>query len=51
MRDLLEKLRVLNTVDPDSGDSLMAAEFKVCAREVVTRVLMDSPKPTASDFT
>ena len=34
VRELPEKLRVLNTVDPDSGDSLLVAEFKVraCAR-------------------
>lgn len=31
VRELPEKLRVLNTVDPDSGDSLLVAEFKVCA--------------------
>lgn len=30
VRELPEKLRVLNTVDPDSGDSLLVAEFKVC---------------------
>ena len=29
VRDLPEKLRVLNTIDPDSGDSLLVAEFKV----------------------
>ena len=28
-RDLLENLRLLNTIDPDSGDSLLVAEFKV----------------------
>lgn len=28
VRDMAEKLRILNTVDPDSGDSLMVAEFK-----------------------
>lgn len=33
VRELPEKLRVLNTVDPDSGDSLLATEFKV--REAV----------------
>ena len=27
--DLPERLRILNTVDPDSGDSLVVAEFKV----------------------
>lgn len=27
--ELPEKLRILNTVDPDSGDSLVVAEFKV----------------------
>ena len=30
MRELPEKLRVLNTLDPNSGDSLLVAEFKVC---------------------
>ena len=29
VRELPEKLRVLNTVDPDSGDSLLVTEFKV----------------------
>ena len=33
VRELPEKLRVLNTVDPDSGDSLLVTEFKV--REAV----------------
>ncbi|XP_078353190.1 receptor-type tyrosine-protein phosphatase S-like [Oculina patagonica] len=28
VRELPEKLRILNTVDPDSGDSLLVAEFK-----------------------
>lgn len=31
VRELPEKLRILNTVDPDSGDSLLVAEFKVSA--------------------
>ena len=31
VRELPEKLRILNTVDPDSGDSLLVAEFKVRA--------------------
>ena len=30
VRELPEKLRILNTIDPDSGDSLLVAEFKVC---------------------
>ena len=29
VRDLPENLRVLNTIDPDSGDSLLVVEFKV----------------------
>lgn len=29
VRELPEKLRILNTIDPDSGDSLLVAEFKV----------------------
>ena len=33
VRELPEKLRILNTVDPDSGDSLLVAEFKVCLSE------------------
>lgn len=33
VRELPDKLRVLNTVDPDSGDSLLVTEFKV--REAV----------------
>ena len=33
VQELPEKLRVLNTVDPDSGDSLLVTEFKV--REAV----------------
>lgn len=32
VRELPEKLRILNTIDPDSGDSLLVAQFKVCAR-------------------
>ncbi|XP_022808866.1 receptor-type tyrosine-protein phosphatase epsilon-like [Stylophora pistillata] len=28
VRDLPERLRVLNTIDPDSGDSLLVAQFK-----------------------
>jgi len=31
VRELPEKLRILNTIDPDSGDSLLVAQFKVCA--------------------
>lgn len=31
VRELPEKLRILNTVDPDSGDSLLVVEFKVRA--------------------
>ena len=32
VRELPEKLRILNTIDPDSGDSLLVAQFKVCSR-------------------
>lgn len=32
VRELPEKLRILNTIDPDSGDSLLVAQFKVCVR-------------------
>lgn len=32
VRELPEKLRILNTIDPDSGDSLLVAQYKVCAR-------------------
>lgn len=35
VRELPEKLRILNTIDPDSGDSLLVAEFKVWGGPVV----------------
>jgi len=35
VRELPEKLRILNTIDPDSGDSLLVAEFKVWEGPVV----------------